>query len=145
MADIKITALPDKGAEETNVVALEFPKDFRVLKTVQRKSLIDFYKHQLDSILQAFQVNDSKKYMMSFLHAYGETYKQKLLESKIFTSLDSINNYESVLRRENYIVGYWPNVTLNPQIVLSESSFIEINVIEKDLEASEIQHKNYKA
>jgi hypothetical protein len=145
MADIKITAIPEKVTDSSNVVALEFPKDFTLLKTVQKKSLIDFYKHQLDIILQSFNVNDSKKYMLAFLHAYKEGYKQKLLEARIFTSLDSINNYESVLRKENYIVGYWPDVALNSQIVLNESSFIEINVIEKDLSAHEIQHKNYKA
>jgi hypothetical protein len=110
----------------------------------EKLSKVEFYKRQLDIILQDKGTTETKKYILAYFIVYGKDYKEKVLESRISTSQDSMNNYESALRRENLIHGHWPDAVLNPDINLVHTPYVLISQYSFDEEQDHVNHRNFK-
>lgn len=134
-----ITPLKDKLGIEVVVeqgVAVNFMEE--------KLSKVEFYKRQLDVILEGKDTTDTKKYILAYFIVYGKDYKEKVLESRISTSQDSMNNYESALRRENLIHGHWPDAVLNPDITLVHTPYVLITEYSFDEKQDHVNHRNFK-
>ena len=119
------------------------PENVEVAYFKKEASLVEFYKHQLDAILESFGTTETKKYILAFIKVYGEDYKKHVLESRISTSRDSINNYESSLRRENLLLGRWPDAKINPEIKFKETATVIITYLSPN-SSTDVNHRNYK-
>jgi hypothetical protein len=136
---IKITPLTEERG-----VKVVLPEDTAVTYYDKKVGLVDFYKHQLDAILESVGTTETKKYILAFIKVYGSDYKRHVLESRISTSRDSINNYESALRREGLLEGRWPDALINPQIKFNESPLVIITYLTPDEGTLNVNHRNYK-
>ena len=142
---IEIKSNPSGVTDTHYSIILNYPKTVKPLKKEEIISPVEFYKRQLEEILSnQDNINDTKLYLLSYIKVYGQEYKKEVLASRICTSMDSINNYESVLRSYNLIQGYWPDTVINPEIKLQNSDYIYITYVKMDQSLNDVKHKIYK-
>ena len=104
-------------------ISTNVEKGTSVLVRNYEVSPTEFFKKQLEDILEKVpNINNTKLHLLSYIHHYGQGYKQKVLEDGICTSMESINNFESSLRKMNLLHGYWPDAHLNPDIKLESKN-----------------------
>ena len=101
--------------ETTMTLQVEVQKNTIPLLYQEEVSPVEFYKRQLDIILKNTpNITVTKLYLLAYIKVYGQEYKKYVLEDRICTTLDSINNYESELRRMKLLQFYWPDAQINP-------------------------------
>jgi hypothetical protein len=123
---------------------VEVPKNTIPLLFKEEVSPVEFYKRQLDIILKNTpNITITKLYLLAYIKVYGQGYKDFVLKDRICTTLDSINNYESELRRMKLLQFYWPDAQINPEIELREESILIFNGIFLDPSKDTVEHKNY--
>ena len=139
-----ITIKKVSETETTMTLQVEVQKNTIPLLYQEEVSPVEFYKRQLDIILKNTpNITVTKLYLLAYIKVYGQDYKKYVLEDRICTTLDSINNYESELRRMKLLQFYWPDAQINPEIQLKEDSILIFNGIFLDSTKNTVEHKNY--
>lgn len=126
---------------------IAFNTNIPAIPIIQYETLspVEYYKRQLDLIIKDhLKALETKKYLIAFIKVYGKDYKQKVLDSGICTSMDSLANYEKELRVDNLLIGYWPDAIINPGIVFQEAPILLINGFFLDPNETFINHKNFQ-
>lgn len=141
---LEISANPAGVTDTKRSVIVSYPIDVKPILRTEIISPVEFYRRQLVEILANEDISETKIYILAFIKVYGSDYKKHLLESRLCTSLDSIKNYESNLRRCNFISGYHPDIKLNPNIQLQDTNYVLFTFVQIDSNTKDIGHKNYK-
>ena len=144
MSQTNIKTIDLSNNEEANTYQIKVPKGMSPFLRTYEVSTVEFYKKQLEEILEKIpNINDTKLYLLAYIKTYGEDYKEHVLKSRICTSLESVSNFESSLRKMNLLHGYWPDAKLNPDIKLIDSDHLVLAVFKK-VDTDEINHRNYQ-
>lgn len=142
--DPQIPTIDIAKSEDCNQFNLKLPLGMSPFLRKYEVSPVEFYKKQLEEILARVpNINETKLYLLAYIKTYGEDYKEHVLKSRICTSLESVSNFESSLRKMNLLHGYWPEAKLNPEIQLIDTDHLILAVFKK-IDTDEINHRNYQ-
>lgn len=129
----------------------KFKRDYKLPK-------IEFIKFQLDQTINHSQklLNDTELTILSYVHCYGMNCKDRLFNDRILTNVNSIINYLSKLTIRGYIVkevasdaphrgkkGY-SDISLNPNLQITEEDFIQVSVVQLDPDSDEVYHPHFR-
>lgn len=122
---------------QTNSSPLVFKREYSLGK-------VEFIKYQLNQSINVPEptLNETYLTVLAYIYVYKEQAKDRLLQDKILTSMNSIVNYIGFLKKLSYI----DPVTklLNPKIMLAESDFVIINTVKLDTTNEKVYHPYYK-
>lgn len=109
-------------------------------------SPVEFYKFQLNQIINhtVQVVTTTDITLVAYLHVYGESFQDQLLQDRIFINPISIKNAISKLVKLGFLVKENKQIKINPAIILVEEDFVQINIVRKDPSKTEVYHKYYK-
>jgi len=129
----------------------KFKRDYRLSKT-------EFIKFQLDQTINHSTnlLNQTEITVLAYVYIHGVNAAQELLKDRILTNSTSIINYISRLTRAGYLIkepkleadhrgkkGY-SDISINPDIVISEDGFIQVSVVTLDPDSDQVYHPNFR-
>jgi hypothetical protein len=141
-----VNIVSGKIVEEGKEIVLRYPLEGDIRVKSLALSPVEFYKRQFEIILRNVdEISETHLYLLSYIKVFGMSYKTKILEHRICTTKPSINTYESVLRSKGILQGFWPDLQINPEIILSDKEgLLLIQYLIKDEDNDEIFHRNFQ-
>jgi len=123
--------------------SLKIPIKYLIVQNKKVVSPTEFYRIQLGFI--APHINNTMLTILAYVKHYGYADAMtKLYEDRVLTSMGSIKNYLTDLRKAGLLIGYEPDVRLNDDILIFEQDLVYMLILDKDETKNETKHRYYK-
>lgn len=128
---------------EQTLQILKIPTKYQIVQRKMIVSPIEFYRVQLGFI--APDINNTMLTILAYVKHYGYyDAVDKLHEDKVLTSIGSIRNNLTELRRRGLLLGVEPEVRINDDIQLFDKDLVTLLIMEIDDTKNEVGHRYYK-